>query len=370
MKAVSGIPNPLLEASIAVHGPRLVFRHSGATMDPIAGQFEFDFEGGGARLEIVDDGAVSETQRQSKINTLFFEGVRCEEQGKVAEAAALYEETLSLGEHAPAAINLGTILYNQRQFERAEKFYRRATIANPDYALAFFDLGNALDELQRLPEAVEAYKAAIRLSPGYADAHYNLALAFERSNERRRALRHWLAYVKLDPVGPWSNHARLQVRKILDREELAVVWRRPRIGLTPQIAASTGLPLLATRCRLYLKALHRDCVRVLSCGQYREQRSRLRLAVRRIADGSQNRNIAGKLIHRQQQESIVGERQRSWPIAHADSRVDERAVVDRVGRHRVRAEVAHPQRGIVGAHHCRPWDSRPLHRRRRLRSRR
>ena len=231
MKAVSGLPNPLLEASVALHGPRLVFRHSGATMDPIAGQFEFDFEGGGARLEIVDDGAVTETQRQNKINVLFFEGVRCEEQGKVAEAAALYEETLSLGEHAPAAINLGTILYNQRQFERAEQFYRRATLANPDYALAFFDLGNALDELQRLPEAVEAHKAAIRLSPGYADAHYNLALAFERSNERRRALRHWLAYVKLDPVGPWSNHARLQVRKILDREELAIVWRRPRTGL-------------------------------------------------------------------------------------------------------------------------------------------
>ncbi len=231
MRAVSGIPNPLLEAGIALRGPRLVFRHSGATMDPIAGQFEFDFEGGGSRLELVDDAALSETQRQNKINTLFFEGVRCEEKGKVAEASALYEETLSLGEHAPAAINLGTILYNQRQFERAEQLYRRATLANPEYALAFFDLGNALDELQRLPEAVDAYKAAIRLSPGYADAHYNLALAYERSNERRRALRHWIAYVKLDPVGPWSNHARLQVRKILDREELAVVWRRPHSGL-------------------------------------------------------------------------------------------------------------------------------------------
>jgi len=232
MRAVSGIPNPLLQASIALRGPRLVFRHSGTTMDPIAGQFELDFEGSGSRLEIVDDGAVSETQRQNKINSLFFEGVRCEEQGKVDEAAKLYEETLSLGEHAPAAINLGTILYNKRQFERAEQLYRRASIANPDYALAFFDLGNALDELQRLPEAVEAYKSAIRLSPGYADAHYNLALAYERSNERRRALRHWIAYVKLDPVGPWSNHARLQVRKILDREELAIVWRRPKTALT------------------------------------------------------------------------------------------------------------------------------------------
>jgi tetratricopeptide (TPR) repeat protein len=231
MRAVSGIPNPLLQAGVALRGPRLVFRHSGATMDPIAGQFEFDFEGGGSRLEIVDDGAITETQRQNKINALFFEGVRCEEQGKVEEAAGLYEETLSLGEHAPAAINLGTILYNKRHFERAEQLYRRATLANPDYVLAFFDLGNALDELQRLSEAVEAYKSAIRLSPGYADAHYNLALAYERSNERRRALRHWIAYVKLDPVGPWSNHARLQVRKILDREELTIVWRRPKTAL-------------------------------------------------------------------------------------------------------------------------------------------
>jgi tetratricopeptide (TPR) repeat protein len=232
MKAVSGIANPLLQAGVALHGPRLVFRHSGATMDPIAGQFEFDFEGGGSRLEIVDEGAVSETQRQAKINALFFEGVRCEEQGKTEDAARLYEETLALGEHAPAAINLGTILYNRRQFARAEQLYRRATVANPDYSLAFFDLGNALDELQRLPEAIEAYKSAIRLSPSYADAHYNLALALERSNERRRALRHWMSYVKLDPVGPWSNHARLQVRKILDREELTIVWRRPRTALT------------------------------------------------------------------------------------------------------------------------------------------
>lgn len=231
MKAVSGLPNPLLEAGVALRGPRLVFRHSGATMDPIAGQFEFDFDAGGSRLAIVEDEAISETQRQSRINALFFEGVRAEEQGKLAEATARYEEVLTLGEHAPAAINLGTILYNGRQFERAEQLYRRATAANPEYALAFFDLGNALDELQRLPEAIEAYKSAIRLSPTYADAHYNLALAYERSNERRRALRHWIAYVKLDPVGPWSNHARLQVRKILDREELTIVWRRPKTSL-------------------------------------------------------------------------------------------------------------------------------------------
>ncbi|MGB7171401.1 MAG: tetratricopeptide repeat protein, partial [Acidobacteriaceae bacterium] len=231
MKAVSGMANPLLEAGIARRGPRLIFRHSGASMDPVARQFEFDFEGESNRLAVVDEASGPTLQRIPNVNGLFMQAVRCEEQGKIPEAVALYEQTLAVAEHAPAAINLGTILYNQRQFQRAEQLYRRATVANPDYALAFFDLGNALDELQRLPEAVEAYKSAIRLAPTYADAHYNLALAYERSNERRRALRHWRAYVKLDPVGPWSNHARLQVRKILDREELTIVWRKSKATL-------------------------------------------------------------------------------------------------------------------------------------------
>jgi tetratricopeptide (TPR) repeat protein len=233
MKAASGMANPLLEAGLARRGPRLVFRHSGAAMDPVAQQFEFDFEAGSRRLAAVNEGAGSTTTRRDEIGMLFLEGVRCEEQGQLTEAAALYERALELGEHAPAAINLGTILYNQRHYQQAEQMYRRATAASPDYALAFFDLGNVLDELQKLPEAIEAYKTAIRLAPEYADAHYNLALAYERSNERRRALRHWKAYAKLDPVGPWANHARMQVRKILDREGLSIAWRNSEARLTP-----------------------------------------------------------------------------------------------------------------------------------------
>jgi len=232
MKAVSGMANPLLEAGVTRRGPRVVFRHSGAAMDPVALQFEFDFEAGGPRLAAVNEGAVPQARRQSEIGALFLEAVRCEELGKTEEAIALYEQTLAIEEHAPAAINLGTILYNQRHFHRAEQLYRRATVACPDYALAYFDLGNALDELQRLPEAIGAYCAAIRLAPGYADAHYNLALACERSNERRRALRHWQAYARLDPVGPWANHARLQARKILDREEITIAWRNPKPGFS------------------------------------------------------------------------------------------------------------------------------------------
>jgi len=225
MQQVSGVANPLLEAGAVRNGTRLAFRLSGAMMEPIAGQFLFDFDSP-RQLAEVSSTASHQAARNARVQGLFFDAVRLEEQGKTQEAVALYENILALDAgHAPACINLGTIQYNQRQFIEAERLYRRATVADPKYALAFFDLGNVLDELQRLPDAIEAYTTAIRLVPRYGDAHYNVALAFERTGDRRAALRHWTTYIKLDPVGPWSNHARLQTRKILEREQLSIVHR-------------------------------------------------------------------------------------------------------------------------------------------------
>lgn len=227
MRQVSGIANPLLEAGAVRNGKGLAFRLSGAMMEPIARQFLFDFDSQRhSQLAEVSSAASHQAAREARVQALFFEAVRMEERGKTQEAVAHYESIFALdSSHAPACINLGTIQYNQRQFIEAESLYRRATIADPKYALAFFDLGNVLDELQRLPEAIAAYTTAICLVPQYGDAHYNVALAYERTGDRRAALRHWTTYIKLDPIGPWSNHARIQARKILEREKLAIVHR-------------------------------------------------------------------------------------------------------------------------------------------------
>jgi tetratricopeptide (TPR) repeat protein len=227
MRQVSGVANPLLEAGAVRNGKGLAFRLSGAMMEPIARQFVFDFDSQRhSQLTEVSSAASHQAAREARVQSLFFEAVRMEERGKTQEAVAHYQSILALdSSHAPACINLGTIQYNQRQFIEAENLYRRATIADPKYALAFFDLGNVLDELQRLPEAIEAYTMAIHLVPQYGDAHYNVALAYERTGDRRAALRHWTTYIKLDPIGPWSNHARIQARKILEREKLAIVHR-------------------------------------------------------------------------------------------------------------------------------------------------
>jgi tetratricopeptide (TPR) repeat protein len=246
MRQVSGVANPLLEASAVRNGTRLAFRLSGAMMEPIARQFVFDFDSPRhSELAEVSSVASHQAARDSRVQGLFFEAVRLEERGKTQEAMDHYEAILALDStHAPACINLGTIQYNQRRFIDAEALYRRATEADPKYALAFFDLGNVLDELQRLPEAIDAYTTAIRLVPHYGDAHYNVALAYERVGDRRAALRHWTTYIKLDPIGPWSNHARVQARKILEREKLSIVHRGSTILHDHHLRRARSVPRL------------------------------------------------------------------------------------------------------------------------------
>jgi tetratricopeptide (TPR) repeat protein len=231
MRKVACMGNPLTESTAVRRGSRLAFRHRGALVDPVTLQLAFDFDAAPARqLSVVGAGG-REAAHQTDIQEMFLRAVQLEEdRATVPQAMELYRRILELRpRHAAAAINLGTIHYNLREFALAEQHYRRATEADPDYALAFFDLGNVLDELKRLPDAIAAYQRAITLVPQYADAHYNLALAYERQGHRRRALRHWLTYVRLDPVGPWATHAKSQAKKILSTERLSIVSRSGRL---------------------------------------------------------------------------------------------------------------------------------------------
>ena len=232
MQKVSGMSDPLLHSVVLRAGEKLKFRQYGALVDPVTRQMSFDFELSPASgMSVVRAPAVQTTMwLANQTQEMFQRAVRLEETADgLAEAKDLYQSILQMQPgHAPAAINLGTIRYNERDYAGAEAMYRRATEADSEYALAFFDLGNVLDEQQRLNEAIAAYERALELVPQYADAHYNLALAYERMQEPRRALRHWTAYTRLDSSGPWANHAKNQAKKILGAERLAIVCRHGR----------------------------------------------------------------------------------------------------------------------------------------------
>jgi tetratricopeptide (TPR) repeat protein len=228
-KQSAGVEKPLLEAAAwSTLRHRVVFRHEGKLLEPIAGQFLMDFSG---RENVVTSTPVPRPEplpQDHEAASWFARGIALEEDPNTHdEAIGAYQRVLELSpDHAAAHINLGTLYYNQQEFDLAEQHYRNAIESDPRYALAHFDLGNVLDETGRVPEAVQTYKTALQLAPTYADAHYNLALAYEKLREPRKALKHWQAYVKLDTIGPWSVHARSQIKRILQASGFHLVHKR------------------------------------------------------------------------------------------------------------------------------------------------
>ncbi len=230
-KQAAGVEKPLLEAGVwSTKKHRVAFRHDGKLLEPIAGQFLMDFS---EREKVVTSTPVprpTPSPRETEAAGWFARGIALEEDPAThTEAIAAYQKVLDIDPaHAAAHINLGTLYYNRQDFGLAERHYRQALEADPRYALAYFDLGNVLDETGRVQEAIQTYKTALQLAPTYADAHYNLALAYEKTREPRKALKHWQAYVRLDTSGPWSVHARSQIKRILQSDGLKLVYSKPR----------------------------------------------------------------------------------------------------------------------------------------------
>jgi tetratricopeptide (TPR) repeat protein len=224
-KQVAGMENPLLEAGAFTTGHRIAFRHEGKVVEPIAGQFIFDFSTGEKVVTSTPIAAFRPEAMPANVAELFAHGIALEEDpNNQLQAIATYQRVLELDpDHAAAHINLGTLYYNRQEYALAEKHYRRAIEVDARYALAYFDLGNVLDETGRVAEAIQTYSTALQLAPTYADAHYNLALAYEKVKQPRKALQHWRAYVKLDTTGPWAFHARNQIQRILQADGLKLV---------------------------------------------------------------------------------------------------------------------------------------------------
>lgn len=148
--------------------------------------------------------------RPSAAADLLSKAIAQHQAGRLSEAAALYQQALSIEPNNPQALhNLGVVAHHQRRhqdaivligkaikfeannagyhynlgtahhalahFEEAAAHYRRAVALNRDYAAAYFNLAGALASLEKFGEAADAYQQSIRLAPQVAEGHANLA---------------------------------------------------------------------------------------------------------------------------------------------------------------------------------------------------
>ena len=213
------VGDPLTELKIYTDGKRIRVEVDGRSMEAESGQLLLNFNEAelSKLLEFRQpDTAAAERERRFTADRWFQTGLELEQTGAPAEEViGAYQKAIDLDSHAAGAmVNLGTLHFNARKWREAERYYRLALEADPDYPLAHFDLANLYDERGDRTKAAEHYQAALKISPNYADAHYNIALLYQGSNQPMKAVRHWTMYLKLDPASQWANVARRELAKL------------------------------------------------------------------------------------------------------------------------------------------------------------
>jgi len=119
-------------------------------------------------------------------------GLCYEALGKTDKAIAYYEKAIELNRQEPnpsawPSLNLGVLLMQAGQAEKAEGYLREAIRIEPGFAQAHYRLGLALEKLNRLEESVAAMREAARLDPAYPDPHWALARVLRRTGDREGA---------------------------------------------------------------------------------------------------------------------------------------------------------------------------------------
>jgi tetratricopeptide (TPR) repeat protein len=126
-------------------------------------------------------------------------GVALDNQGKVTEAIAHYEQALRAEpDYAETHYNMGVALEQTGRIKQAIGQYEQALQINSDYAEAHNNLGNALAQAGRIPEAIEHLQQALRIKPDYAKAYNNLGNAFLQEGNVKEAIAHYEHAVRIE----------------------------------------------------------------------------------------------------------------------------------------------------------------------------
>src|SRR6185312_1629165 len=165
------------------------------------------FRSGGR--EVVRRPALSgSSDARPAIQAKFKAGLALHQQGKLAEAAKIYEDVLAADKAHFAALHcLGTIAFQTGELERALDLIGRAVTINPKIAATDPYRNAALNQLNRHAEALAVSDDAIRLKPDFVELHYNRGNALYGLGRLDEALLSYDKAIQLRPdfAEAWSN---------------------------------------------------------------------------------------------------------------------------------------------------------------------
>ena len=141
--------------------------------------------------------AASANPKLSEASTLL--GVAYWRKGLRDLAERSFENAVRLNKNdAQNLNNLGYLLYENQDYEKAAKYFRRAAKLSPNDPRIWNNLGLAQSERGKFEDAYESFARA----QGEFKGHLNVATWLERRGETKKAIKHFEQAVALQPNSP------------------------------------------------------------------------------------------------------------------------------------------------------------------------
>jgi tetratricopeptide (TPR) repeat protein len=176
-------------------------------------------------------------RRDAEVLAKVQSGIVFHQQGRVAEAARIYEEVLRQdANNFDALYLLGVAATQAGRSGRAVELTMLAIKINPGIAPAHCSLGNALRDLKRLDEALASYDRAIALNPNFAEAHNNRGNALRDLKRLSEALASFDRAASLKPDYAEAYYNRGNALRDLKRLDEALASYDRAISLKPNLA--------------------------------------------------------------------------------------------------------------------------------------
>jgi tetratricopeptide (TPR) repeat protein len=128
--------------------------------------------------------------------------------GMYVDAKTLYAKTLqSNPDCSMADLNLGVILHQEHDNDRAYAHFAHALQLNPNDPLAHTDLGNLLGDTGKLDQAVQEYQRALQIEPNNPKTMENLGIALAKLGRTSDAIAVLQNALKLQPDEPTLHYS-------------------------------------------------------------------------------------------------------------------------------------------------------------------
>ncbi len=163
------------------------------------------------------------------------------QQNKLTEAIELFHSALKINPEHPASLNnCGNALQMLKRYDEALMSYERAIAVQPDNADTWCNRGVVLQALKRYEEALESYERAIALRPGYTLAYNNRSYTLLELKRYEEALLSYDKTLALNANYPEPHYNRGNALLELKRYEEAILSYDRAIKIKPDYAEAYG----------------------------------------------------------------------------------------------------------------------------------